>query len=399
MAGCFEYPSHSQERDMKYPARLFLLLAIAIAYLAPSASAGDPVEINTLYFLFHPCCWQMFGETPPQGSDPDLWAACYKRERETNEGQKKLISNMKADEALVLFPIGSSDAMREIEEHATKVLGRRCVVVRRGGKDPPREWAKLERPLQQFLDNPELPGRTAFLKDVPTKIRGELAAEIREAMKIQSETAAWNISVLEVIYYSRLCAMDIENELAERNLHYDPQTIRSSAFGEGFEQCAMTWKQMLVPYLGLKHPAENIFELSVSGAPWLVNAKLHERIDLGNGLRLFLWENVDGRKVAMYARASCRLKDPQLYASVPLADLSLEVREVHDKECWPKADGKELQLHARGGHLRVPVFSGIRRDFDWRATVQTDEEACYLIADNVSLADFRKRLVTVEIGR
>ena len=38
------------------------------------------------------------------------------------------------------------------------------------------------------------------------------------------------------------------------------------------------------------------------------------------------------------------------------------------------------------------------RNFDWRDAVQTDEEACYLIAENVSLTDFRERLVNAARG-
>ena len=101
----------------------------------------------------------------------------------------------------------------------------------------------------------------------------------------------------------------------------------------------------------------------------------------------------------MYCRAWCRLKDPQLYARVALDDWSLVVREVHDKECWPQAADPTLGLKVEAGRLCVPVFNGIRRDFDWRKAVQTDEEACYLIADIISLEDFGKRLLDAHIGR
>ena len=387
---------------------IVLLLFIAVSH-APgrpdsvcaedtsAASSAERQRIDKLYFLFHPCCWQTLGEKPPVGQDPELWTACYKWERRANEDQKQLISRMKPNEALILFPIGSTTAMRELEEHAVNTLGRRAVIVRRGGPNPPRAWEQLASPFERFLNDPDLEGRADFLKDVPTEIQEELAEEIREALQVQS--GAWNISVLNVMYHSRLCAMDIQNEFGKRNLHLDPATVRSEAFGEGFEQCAMTWKQMLVPYLGLHRPAENIFELSVSAAPFLVDARLHERGELSDNLRLFLWEGVDGRKIAMYARASCRLSDPQIYADLKLAGLSLEVREVHNKQCWPEADGAELELRVENGCLKVPIFNGIRRDFDWRAIVETDEEACYLIAEDISLADFRQRLVSARISR
>lgn len=387
--------------------RLSLLIVFSLCCVIPHAgvradedaakNSDERVEINKIYFLFHPCCWQAYGETAPPDADAKLWASCFNWEVKSNAAQKKLIDGLKADEVLVVFPVGNGPAMQEIIEHGEKTLGRRCIVVRREGRDPPASWKTLSNPFERFLNDPDLEGRDEFLKGVPDEIQDELANEIRQALK--TTKGKWNISVLDVIYYSRLSAMDINHEFKTRKLHYDPETVRSVAFGEGFEQCAMTWKQMLVPYMGLKHPAENLFELSVSGAPFLIHAELKERIELGDDLRLFLWENDDGQKIAMYARAWCRLKDPQYYVSVPLEGLSLEVREVHDKECWPNADGKELELQVENGRLRVPVFNGIRRDFDWRATVKTDEEACYLIAENISLAEFRQRLIEAEVGR
>lgn len=358
---------------------------------------SEPIEIKTIYFLFHPCCWQAYGKTAPPDADAKLWASCINWEIKSNAAQKNLISEMQADEVLVIFPIGNGPAMQEIVKHGEKVLGRRCIVVHREGRDPPASWKELSNPFESFLNDSQLEGREEFLKDVPDTIQDELAKEIRHALTVTK--GKWNISVLEVIYYSRLCAMDINNEFGLRKLHYDPETVRSLAFGEGFEQCAMTWKQMLVPYMGLKHPAENSFELSVSGAPFLIDATLKERIDITDDIRLFLWENDDGRKIAMFARAWCRLKDPQMYVSVPFERLSLEVREVHNKQCWPKADGKALELQVESGNIKVPIFNGIRRDFDWRATVKTDEEACYLIANNISLAKFRQLLVDAEVVR
>ena len=383
------------------PAALALASLFVIGVGGLVADEPRPVgarqTIDRLCFMFHPVCWRMHGEQPPAGADPENWAACYNRELRVNEMQKQFISRLPENAALVLFPIGNGPAMRDLEEHATKALGRRCVIVRRPGKDPPRSWAKLTDPIGQFLENPALEGRAEFLASIPAEIQSELAAEIRQVSPAGRQ--GWNVSVLEVLYYSRMCALDIERAFAERNLIYDPAVVRSEAFGEGFEQCAMTWKQMLVPYLGLAHPAENNFDLSVSGAPFLVDAQLKERIRLSHDLRLYLWEAVDGRKIAMFCRAWCRLKDPQLYARVSLKDLKLTVREVHDKECWPAADGPALRLSVENGLLKVPVFNGIRRDFDWRSIVQTDEEACYLIAEKISLGDFRKRLLASRIGR
>ena len=179
--------------------------------------------------------------------------------------------------------------------------------------------------------------------------------------------------------------MDIEREFHDRDLDYNPASVDSEAFGEGFEECAMTWKAMLTPYLGLARPAENNFNLSVSGARLLLNATLRERLDLGQYVRLFLWEGQDGRPIGLYARACCRLMDPQYCAYVSLAKTSLEVWGLQGRY-WPSAESK---LIAHNGKLKVSVLNGIRRD--------TVDEPCYLVGDGISFADFRQRLIDAHI--
>ncbi len=373
-----------------------LTLSVNAADVGRTSVDTDPVQIEKFYFLFHPVCWRSFGEMPPAGADKELWASCYQRELVVNEQQKQFISDMPQNAVLIVFPIGESAAMRELEEHASQTLGRRCLIVRRQGWDPPAAWAELKNPIEQFLLQPNLPGREEFISPVPPEIRGQLESELREAWQL-NRRPNWNTGLLEVAYYSRMCAEDIRQELVARKLEYDPATVRSEAFGEGFEQCAMTWKQMLVPYLGLSHPAENRFDLSVSGAPFLVNATLLERIELPDQVRLYLWRSEDDRLVAMYARAWCRMRDPAIFSKIPVDGMRLEVRETHNQQLWPDPDAAVLALTLNDGHLAVPVFNGIRRDHHWLAAVGTADEPCYLIADGISVDDFRERLVKAAI--
>ena len=93
---------------------------------------------------------------------------------------------------------------------------------------------------------------------------------------------------------------------------------------------------MLPHYMGLANPIENEFELSVSGAPFLVTAKFKERIALNGDVRLFLWEGENGQPIALFYQAKARLKDPQLFAHIPLKVFDLEVRGVApDTIYWP----------------------------------------------------------------
>lgn len=348
----------------------------------------EPAPIRKLYFMYHPTCWaqaELGGRRPPAGEEREKWLACLEWERRVNERQKRFMSDMKPDEALVMFPIGGSEAMLKLQQHATRVLGRRCIIVEDvWTKNAPEAWSELVNPVERFLDNDKLEGRAEFMEGVPPEIRSELESEIREACRVHGYD--WNITGLKVIYHSRMVAAKLQKEFRARRLHYDPATLVSEAFGEGFEQCAMTWKAMLVPYLGFARPAENIFDLSVSGAPFLATARFRERIKLSGDTRLFLWVGEDGRSIGLYARAWCRLADPQLYARVPLEGLSLEVWDVA-KRRWPADDSS---LKVENAHMKVPVYNAIRRD-------DTDG-SFYLIAGGVSFDGFRRRLVNAETG-
>ena len=392
--------------------RLSILVAmlplIGCGWTYSGADAGSgPLDVRKIYFMFHPVCWQTAGLDPPPGNWDEhspysrpVWDATYRKELEVNRLQKELMSKMEPDEVLLLFPIGDKAPMLELQEYARRTLGRRAILVDRKLKQPPVEWRKLDHPLERFLGDPDLPGRAAFLEGVPPPIQKELEAEIREAIDEAGAVAAtWNPAVLEVLYFSRLAASDIRSEFRERNLRYDPATTRGVAFGEGFEQCAMTYKQMLVPYLGLQTPVENRYDLSVSGASFLMGSRFRERVDLDSNLRLYLWEGTGNRLVGLYTRAWCRLKDPLLYARIPVQDLELQVREVHGKLCWPEPAAPELALESEGGELKLPVYTGIRRDFDWHDVVNTAEDACYVIARNLTYGDFRRLLVNARISR
>ena len=252
--------------------------------------------------------------------------------------------------------------------------------------DPPGAWRELSNPIEHFLHDDKLEGKTEYLKDVPSEIRRELEAEVREACRARGFD--WGVGGLEVLYTSRMFALDIQNKLKAHGLYYDPATVKSEAFGEGFEQCAMTWKAMVVPYLGLANPADNVFDLSVSGARFLVEARFKERLRLGDDVRLYLLEGQDGRSIGLYARAWCRLKDPQFYAHGPLENVSLEVwsEKKYGSKHWPTDDSP---IKVENGCLKVPVFNAIRRD--------ATDGAFYLIAGGVSFDEFRQRLVTAAI--
>jgi hypothetical protein len=113
---------------------------VAIANHKRVAAAADsgpqPTKIDKIYFMFHPVCWSilMAGTQPPPsvadvaGKREDFLLA-WRREVEVVRRQKRFMSRMKPNEALVLFPISTAKPMRLIRQYATKALGGRCIII------------------------------------------------------------------------------------------------------------------------------------------------------------------------------------------------------------------------------------------------------------------------------
>ena len=385
--------------------RYALLAAAAMAALLPAvgftaddqatATAGEevkPVKIERICWLIHPVCWSMHGGGIPAGYldatglKAEDFMYSLEWERRVNQEQKRFMDNMKPNEVLIVYPISSCKAMLDLERHAQKTLGRRCLIMRRGPVAAPKVLNEMADPIRHFLEDEEMEGRDAFWNQAPKEIQDELRVEIRHACEATGYD--WNPGALKVIIYNRMLAYDIRNMLAERKLIYDPATIKGMAFGEGFEQCAMTWKSLIPDYLGWANPIENDFELSVSGAPVLFDAKVREYVKLSGNVRLFLWEKADGRVMGLYFKAASRFADPQLFAHVRLDGMSLEAWGVIKKR-WPADDSPLSVEHGEDTYLKVPVFASLRKD--------PADGSYYLIARDISFEAFRQRLVEARI--
>ena len=129
--------------------------------------------------------------------------------------------------------------------------------------DPPAAWAELSDPIGRFLDDERLEGKEDYLKACRQDPAGAGSRNPRRPAGYGDTTG---VSAASRCSTRAVCSRwTSRTSCTRQGLSYDPATAACAAFGEGFEQCAMTWKAMVVPYLGLKRPADNIFELSVSG--------------------------------------------------------------------------------------------------------------------------------------
>lgn len=323
-------------------------------------------KINRVYFLIHPVCWAhslVDGKAPPHSRETE-YMAIYDTEMRVRKLQDERIANMKEDELLVLYPIGHSDEMEKLETYALHMLGERCIILRR-------------QPI------------------VSTTADGYLPDDVLLALSKEILTFCihngydWNAQGIKVLYTNKGYALDLHHEIVSRNILIDPCTVESEAFGEGFEQCAMTWKGMVGRYLGWVNPTENNYELSVSGAPFLINATFKERISLQQDIRLFLWEGSHGRPLGLYAKASFRLTDPRFFVNIHKMPDGMELLSITGELLWPlpRVRHNPVQLDAKS--VVLPVYEGSRRFFD--------DEAVYIRGRNVSVEQFKDMLLQMEI--
>lgn len=308
-------------------------------------------RIERVHFLIHPVCW---AEGCPNGRvaghilREDEFLANLVLERRIRAKQNELIETMDDRDVLILYPIGQGTEMQELERFAKTRLGDRCLILRRA---PPQ--------------------RSDYERYLPREILADLSLEV---MRAYVEFGyAWLPKAIKVLYVNRAYALDIEEELRQRGLVIDPATVVADAFGEGFEACAMTWKGMLAHYLGWAHPIENRYELSVSGAPFLVHADFRERVALRDDIRLFLWTSSHGRQIGFYARAGFRMHDHQRFARLPTNDLPVEIWTGGAERRWPVRGAEALSVKPEVGSIAVAVYEG-------GCKLPTDE-ALYLISE------------------
>ena len=187
---------------------------------------------------------------------------------------------------------------------------------------------------------------------------------------------SWGSGTMVQPVIARGWAERIKVELAERNLAFDPGSVRAEGWGESFEGCVANYSRYLGRYLGLADPIEVEFEMTVPDAPFLLDAKFLERIPLPKDLRLYLWRLADGRLAGWYHRAFASIGDDPLYSSFELGGMRVEVRGKGELY-WPS---RESRVSWEEGRLRVPV-----------------EGDYYIIGRDIGADGFRDLLAGAEI--
>ena len=335
-----------------------------------SCQIGElPMTLKRLVFLVHPFCYAASRPGDPR------WEYAQREQRCAQlweDGARKL----GADEALAIAPMTGSQITEATDGFVQRVqqgLGERCII--------------LDCPSPSYPD---------FWEGIAAAQPGAIVEDLREAFVGQGQE--WSKEELHTALHARGCAAQLREELARRGMGIDPTTVRAEAWGESFDGCVTKYSLSLRRLLGLAHAIEIDFERAVPDARFLLGATLLERVEVGDELRLFLFD-VAGRATGLFVATNSSLTDRPRRVHVPVDPLHVSVvtkqsgrlwpLPVEDRTPWPSpglTEPPQELVHEEQGGLVVPVSAGY--------VFRLAKAPAYIMAEpGVSSQVFRDQLV------
>lgn len=282
-----------------------------------------------IVFLIHPNCY--VGSWPDGG---EKYRPYWQREREVEAKWKRGIDGLGEKEFLVMFAMQAANPQHPVgvlAKYAEERLGKRFLAVTSGGN----------------FDSTSFKAWTEEFKDA----------------------------------------------IMQRGFSYDPKTIRCEGWGESFDGCVAGFSAFLSRTLQLATPVDVLFDLAVPDMPFLVTARLVERVRLPEKqLRLFLFEDARRRPIGLFMPEICA-DGMKAYRIAVTADP--DRLHVYNKQ------GKRVELSASPDALALRTSDGVevslRQDVPQPFFGGQLEGPLFFVGEGVSLKETRKVLVGARI--
>jgi hypothetical protein len=277
------------------------------------------MHVDRIYFLVHPLCYE------PHADEPEFVAKCrdyIEYEAIIKSRWYERMARMEHGEVLVVCG-GPAEFLDDVANR----LGESAVIVRDTITHEPELWDSL-------LSN---------------EAKEELGRDLL-AMYWKHEFE-WQSNPLGQPVIARGWAERVRKVFKERRFTFDPATVQAEGWGESFEGCVANYTRFLGTYLKLANPIEDMFEMTVPDAGFLLRATLREVIPLTNSLRLYLWEGEDGRLIGWFHKALATIGEPSVFVRLGIGSIKTE---IHSRKAiiWP---ARESVVEWNDGHLTVPV--------------------------------------------
>lgn len=304
-------------------------------------------ELNMLYFLIHGLCYGEMSRARSESED-SRFGEYLAHEKRCSEKWRQAVLDMSEDCALVIlpWPHDPGGPAAEFEDFATSHLGDRCFIP---------DTTRIHEP--------------AFWEGRSQKFLTDVLSDIRSAFLGQGYD--WNKEELDTALHSRAAAEQLTKMMDNRGFSIKPKELQAEAWGASFEGCVTKYSGNLQRLLGLLHPIEIRFDMSVPDTYFLLSVKRWERIPLAGDLRLFLFELMD-QPAALFVVTSQSLADPPTYVELTMDPDAVTVVTKENRRIWPEPVDKRILKMGIGfyepiqelvkvadGRLRVPVSGGM----------------------------------------
>lgn len=298
------------------------------------------LTLERIVFLVHPNCYLA---ASPDGRDERL-RPYWERERRVEVEWKRGIDNLGEAEFLVLFSTHAGDAQHPVgvlARYAEGRLGARFLAVTSSGR---------------FDD---------------------------------ASFKAWT--------------NEITKALKQKGLTYDPETVRCEAWGESFDGCVAGFSAFLTGTLGLAAPIEVLFDLTVPDMPFLVAARLVDRVRLPDKqLRLFLFEDAQRPPIGLFMPEVCKDGMKAYQIAVRADPARLHVYTKQGQRIEPSDNGATVPDHELADALARRTEDGIeislRRDAPHPFFGGQLEGPLFFVGEGLSLKELRETLTKAGIA-
>lgn len=172
----------------------------------------------------------------------------------------------------------------------------------------------------------------------------------------------------------------------QQGLTYDPQTVIAEGWGESFDGCVAKYCSMFSKQLGLARPIEQNYAMCVPDLIWLIRSRFIEKVSLSPEVRFYLFEDPEGRPMAIFFDGYYEPGDRPRSIDVPLDPSNAELYSyayVLSLGLTPMT--KDITPDGNG--VRLPISNDLA-DPPRRA---------YLRGKDVDIATFRAALMQAEL--
>ena len=241
-----------------------------------------------------------------------------------------------------------------------------------------REEEVKQRWLQVLAKRP---AHTLFLQlGGPKYLREAAEAHLGEAAVFYPRTCFPDSGDLREYY--RCLVSDFRAHISAHRLQLEMPTVTSELWGESFEGCVPGYGGAFAEYLGLQHPPQMRFEMTVYDSRFLYGAKRWEVIPIdGCDVEAWLFECHDGTSAAMFqARLTAQWVDERR-VYLQLDDRRLQICTKNGHTIWPQTPWEKGKLE------RVAEYSMTLADCNWR----------WVRAVGMAIDDFRKVIGTARV--